>query len=200
MSLLPVRDVSTKDLKSCIIQEKDEDINYETGIWMSHRDLILPEGAIVIPPKQELVAKKNNGPPRLKIIQSRCLKKGMSHSTSIRTLSPGLDDNNTFNWSAKKFPKISYFGKLSELYFNVLLFSIPGDQVVKSRKTMGQICTVLSTRTRSLSPGLEYNNSLKCTSESLKLHFNLSVFSNQGDKVLNHVEILFSQDLSVSYT
>ena len=42
------------------------------------------------------------------------------------------------------------------------LFSNPGDKVLKSWKTMGQICPVLSTRVRTLSPGLENNSPMKC--------------------------------------
>ena len=56
---------------------------------------------------------------------------------------------------------VSCVAKLSKLLFTESLFSNPGDKVLKSRKIMGQICPVLSTRIRTLSPGLENNDSVK---------------------------------------
>ena len=49
-------------------------------------------------------------------------------------------------------------------HFNVLLFSNPGENVLKRWKTMGQICPLLLTRIRIFPPGLEDNYTLKCWS------------------------------------
>ena len=57
--------------------------------------------------------------------------------------------------------------KLSESHFDVSLFSNPGDSVWKARKTMGQICTTLFLHLMTLSPRLENNNALQCSSDSL---------------------------------
>ena len=54
------------------------------------------------------------------------------------------------------------YEKMQDQYSNVSLFSNPGDKVLKRWKTTGQICPLLSTRIRTLSPRLENNNTLKC--------------------------------------
>ena len=51
---------------------------------------------------------------------------------------------------------------MPDQHFNVLFFSNLRDKVFKIWKIMGQICPLLSTRIRTLSPGLEENNALKC--------------------------------------
>ena len=56
---------------------------------------------------------------------------------------------------------VSCVAKLSKLLFTEWLFSNPGDKVLKSKKIRGQICPVLSTGIRTLSPGFENNDSVK---------------------------------------
>ena len=61
---------------------------------------------------------------------------------------------------------LSIVRKQLELHLNVLLFSNPGDKVQKSKKkTTGHIGSILSTRKWTLSPGLENNYTLKCSSK-----------------------------------
>ena len=64
--------------------------------------------------------------------------------------------------------------KWTEEHFNVSLFSNPGEKVMKSRKTTGQICPQLSTRIRHFSPELENYDTLKYWSDN----FNRWLFSN----------------------
>ena len=57
-------------------------------------------------------------------------------------------------------------GKLSELHFDVRLFSNPGEKVQKARKAMGQICPIIFLLFMTISPKLETNDTLQCSSES----------------------------------
>ena len=81
-------------------------------------------------------------------------------------LSPGLENNHTLKCCSGNFPIIcvKIVGKISDQHLNVWLFSNPGDKVQKRWRTMGQICSVLSTRIWTLSPGLENNHTLRCWS------------------------------------
>ena len=56
-------------------------------------------------------------------------------------------------------------GKLLDPHSSVLLFSNPGEKILKSRKTVGKICHLLSTRIRNFFPGLETNYKLTCWSD-----------------------------------
>ena len=62
------------------------------------------------------------------------------------------------------FIYVKIVGKIPDQYFNVWLFSNPGDKVQKRWKTMGKICPVLLTRIWTLSLGLENNHTRKCWS------------------------------------
>ena len=52
---------------------------------------------------------------------------------------------------------IRFVGKMMDQHFNAFLSSNPGDKIQKRLKTMVQICPLLLTRIRTLSPGLEDN-------------------------------------------
>ena len=54
--------------------------------------------------------------------------------------------------------------KIPDQHLNVWVFSNPRDNVQKRWRTTGQICPVISTRIRTLSPGLENNHTFKCWS------------------------------------
>ena len=56
---------------------------------------------------------------------------------------------------------IRVVGKIQDQHFIVSLFSNPGDKVQKIWTATGQICPLLSTRFRTLSPGLKDNGALK---------------------------------------
>ena len=57
-------------------------------------------------------------------------------------------------------------GKLSELHCNVFLVSNHGEKVMKSRKTMGQICPTVFPVFLTFSLGLETKDTLQCSSDS----------------------------------
>ena len=57
-------------------------------------------------------------------------------------------------------------GKLSELHYDVLLFSNRREKVGKTRKTRGQICPIVFLLFMTFSLPLETNNTLQCSSES----------------------------------
>ena len=99
---------------------------------------------------------------------------------------------------------VKIVGKIPDQHLNVWLFSNPGDQVQKRRRTTGQICPVLSTRIWTLSPGLENNHTLICWSgifsnnldiyeyvgKLSEQHFSVWLFSNPGDKILFLLKII----------
>ena len=72
-----------------------------------------------------------------------------------------------FQQFSRNTTHVSINGKLSELHFKISLFSNQGDKVLKNRKAMGKISPVLSTRIRTLSLGLENNNWLKWSSDTI---------------------------------
>ena len=57
-------------------------------------------------------------------------------------------------------------GKLSELHYDVLLFSNRREKVGKTRKTRGQICPIVCIPFMTFSPRLEKNNMYQCSSDS----------------------------------
>ena len=61
---------------------------------------------------------------------------------------------------------LTVFHKLSEPHFDVSLFSNPGEKVLKTRKTMGQICPTLFLHLFTFSPPLEIDDALQCSSDN----------------------------------
>ena len=56
--------------------------------------------------------------------------------------------------------------KLSELHCNASLVSNRGEKIMKWRKTMSQICPIVSIAFQTFSPGLENNETSEFSSES----------------------------------
>ena len=62
---------------------------------------------------------------------------------------------------------VSIPGKLSDIHLYVLLHSNPGEKVLKSIKSRGQICPILLRRKRTFPRGLEINHACKLISEKI---------------------------------
>ena len=102
-------------------------------------------------------------------------------------------------------------GKLLNIYFNLSLFTNPGEKVLILVESRGTICPLSVILFRTFSPRLENNNTLKWISDKfsrnpdkcvdpgklLKLYFNVSLFSNPGENVLIIIGISCSLYLRV---
>ena len=105
---------------------------------------------------------------------------------------------------------IKVVGKMLDQDLNVSLFSNPVDKVLKRRNTTGQICPLLWTTIRTLSPGLENYNTVKCWSgifpQCMWLCFKIAgttcecmvVLQSRGEDY-NSIKIWWSQDLRVQH-
>ena len=69
------------------------------------------------------------------------------------------------NFSTHKI-YVAMHGKISELHFDVLLFSNPGEKVWKLRTTMGHVCPTVFLHFMTFSPRLETNDALQYSSDS----------------------------------
>ena len=101
------------------------------------------------------------GTPKLQILASLSFKKKIY-------LVPWIGEHPYIEMLFRQFSNITIYvrlvGKMLDQHYNDLLFSNPGDKVQERWKTMVQICPLLSTRFRTVSPVLEDNFTLKCGS------------------------------------
>ena len=58
------------------------------------------------------------------------------------------------------------YENVSEIHFNVTWFSNSGETNQKRRKTMGQISPLVLQLSRTFTPQLDNNNTLKCNSDN----------------------------------
>ena len=74
----------------------------------------------------------------------RCTLKSGLHKTPtlIRTFPLGLENKHACKWTSRNADICVIPGKLSENHLNAWLFSNPRGQVLKSIKSMGQICPI----------------------------------------------------------
>ena len=83
-------------------------------------------------------------------------------------LVPWIGEQPNIEMLIQQFSNISIYIRvvviMCDQHCNVLLFSNPWDKVLKNMETTEQICPLLSTRIRTLSPGLNNFNKLKCWS------------------------------------
>ena len=84
-------------------------------------------------------------------------------STIIRTFSSGLEKYDTLKFSSNKIPGITHMSAfLENCRITISMFCCsPRENVLKSIRPRGQICPVISTQTKTLSPGLKYKNTVK---------------------------------------
>ena len=83
----------------------------------------------------------------------------------IRTFPHGLENNRAFKWTFDNFPgmltPVLFLENCQKTIFMQGFFSNPCGQVLKSIKSMGQICPVLLRRKRTFPSGLENNHACK---------------------------------------
>ena len=87
-------------------------------------------------------------------------------STKTRNLSPWLENNHTLKccfWQFSDITKyIRVYGKMPGQYYNVLLFSNPGDKVLILVTSRGRIGPIVFKFLKTLSPLLKKSDTLKC--------------------------------------
>ena len=107
---------------------------------------------------------------------------------------------------------IRVVGKMPKQHFNAILFSNPGDKVLILVESRGQICPIVFTLLRILSPGLENYDTLKCWSCIFQLSWHnclcckivrtifkyMVVLQSRGQDFI-FVQLLWSQDLRVKH-
>ena len=105
------------------------------------------------------------------------------------------------------YPRV--YAKLSETHFNVSLFYNCVEKVLKSRREMGQIWDRFSgSSSRNWRTSIHWNVVLTILNKpwdmwslltNFELHFNVSLFSNRGEKVLKSIKTWWTQDLRVQH-
>ena len=87
---------------------------------------------------------------------------------------------------------ISIPGKLSEIHLNVLLLYNPGEKVLKSIKSRGQICTILLTRKRTFPQGLDNNPAKMVFWKWISINANICGITGKVSESHLHVWLLFN--------
>ena len=122
--------------------------------------------------------------------------------TMITTFPHGLENNHACKktWQfSRNFCICIIPGKLSENHLHVWLFSNPWGQVLKCRKSRGQICPILLRRNRTFPHGLEKNQACKWILDNFPGTIRMSAFLENCQKSINmhdcsaiHVEMSLS--------